>query len=107
MKSIETKTICIDIDGTICSQESPENYSDAIPLDGAIDTLKKIKKEGFNIVLFTARHFNHWETTKKWLKKYNIVYDQIVFGKPTAIYYVDDRAINFNGNWNDVFNKIK
>ncbi len=107
MKSIEINTVCIDIDGTICSQEKSENYSKAIPLEGALDTLKKIKKRGYNIVLFTARHFNHWETTKEWLKKYNVVYDQIVFGKPTSKYYIDDRAIKFDGNWNDVFEKIK
>tara|TARA_Y100001970_G_scaffold291446_1_gene428610 strand:- start:2960 stop:3283 length:324 start_codon:yes stop_codon:yes gene_type:complete len=107
MDSAEKKSICIDIDGTICSQEIPENYSNAKPIEGALEALQNIKKSGFNIILHTARHFNHWQTTKSWLKEHGFIYDEIVYGKPPAKYYIDDRSIVFDGKWDDVIDKIK
>jgi len=30
-----------------------------------------------------------------WLKKYNIPYDELLFGKPHADYFIDDKGITF------------
>jgi hypothetical protein len=57
-------------------------------------------------VICTARHFNHWATTRDWLHRYGFEYDQIVYGKPPARFYIDDRAIPFEGSWPEVQEKL-
>ena len=43
---------------------------------------------------------------ERWLDGAGICYDQVVFGKPPATYYIDDRAIPFRGSWDEVLNAI-
>ena len=35
----------------------------------------------------------HYDVTKKWLDKHNVLYDRIITGKEFANIYIDDRAI--------------
>jgi hypothetical protein len=102
MTNLESKTLCLDIDHTLCLSLGPERYSEATPVVGAKETLNLLRDEGWVIVLDTARHFNHWKTTVEWLMQHGFEYDQIVFGKPPARYYIDDRAIVFEGDWQSV-----
>jgi len=104
MTELEARTLCVDIDHTICRHDG--DYALAVPLPGANEALAQLRKSGWVIVLFTARHFNHWKTTVDWLKKHEVVYDQLVFGKPPARYYIDDRAIPFDGNWQRVSERL-
>ena len=50
------------------------------------------------VTLFTARGSatgKDWvETTKLQLKKWGVLYDQLLFGKPAGDIYIDDKAIN-------------
>jgi ribonucleotide monophosphatase NagD (HAD superfamily) len=101
----ESKTLCIDLDGTLC--KSNKDYVNAIPIKGAKEALAKLRDEGWMIVLYTSRHFNHWQTTVNWLAQNRFMYDQIVYGKPPAKFYVDDRAITFEGNWQKICEKLK
>ena len=105
-ESLERRTLCIDIDRTIYAGDRPLDYENGAAVPGAADALRKLRDDGWTIVLYTARHFNHWEVTRRWLDHAGICYDQIVFGKPPATYYIDDRAIPFRGSWDAVLRAI-
>ena len=46
---------------------------------------------------------NIGQITLNWLKKHNIQYDEIYFGKPWADIYIDDNAHRFI-NWSSIDN---
>ena len=106
MHPLEERTICIDIDHTLCVPAHPQGYDDATSIPGAAEALKELRKNGWIVVLFTGRHFNHWQTTSEWLARHGFEYDQIVFGKPPARLYKDDRAVAFEGDWRAVAERI-
>ena len=90
------KQIVVDIDGTICSQET--NYKKSKPNKIIISYLNKLYDQGKTIIYFTARGNTtgkNWEElTRKQLKKWNVKYTELKFGKPSADIYIDDKAIN-------------
>ena len=99
----------IDIDGTLCPiKKREEKYEDLVPYKEMVDKLKEYKNAGAKIVLFTSRNMNSYngnigiinkETAKillKWLEKWEIPYDEIIYGKPWPGhkgFYVDDRTV--------------
>lgn len=105
----EGLTFCIDIDGTLCPiKKKEEEYIDLVPYKEMIDKLREYKEGGAKIVLFTSRNMNSYNgniglinanTAKvllKWLDKWDIPYDEIIYGKPWPGhhgFYVDDRTI--------------
>lgn len=106
--------ICIDLDGVICELRGEnENYKDLNPIDGAINKINKLKREGHYIIIYTARRMKTHKAnqgkiiadigkiTLDWLEKYDIPYDEIYFGKPWADIYIDDNAFRFE-NWNNI-----
>ncbi len=107
--------ICIDIDGTLCELKSYiGSYDKVLPLPGAREFIKRMRKEGHTIILFTARHMKtcngniglvvarQAQTLFSWLRDNDIEYDEVHFGKPYADIYIDDNALKFNGNWYEV-----
>ena len=102
-------TLVVDLDGTICPiKKLNERYEDLKPYDNIVKKLKEYKKEGFKILIFTARQMRTHggnlglinvdtsRMTMDWLDKWDIPYDEIIFGKPwpgKGGFYIDDRAI--------------
>jgi len=98
-----------DIDGTICPiKQKDEKYEDLIPYKDIVEKLREYHKNGAKIALFTSRNMNSYggnigminKYTAKilldWLEKWEIPYDEIVYGKPWPGhegFYVDDRSI--------------
>jgi len=105
-KTLSQKNIIIDLDGTICSEEITFRRTLATPMKGVADAISKLKKKGFNIIIYTARSWAEYDLTKNWLKKNKIKFDELFMGKPIGQYWIDDRAIKFN-NWDSVIKKIK
>lgn len=106
--------ICIDIDGVICRlKENNQHYSDVLPIDGAPEKIRELKNAGHYIILHTARRMKTHngnlgkvisdigKDTIDWLKKHDVPYDEIYFGKPWANLYIDDNGFRFN-NWDDL-----
>ncbi len=106
MKDQEKLTLAVDIDGVLAQPREDLDYSLCEPVPGAKAALTELKNRGFFIALHTGRHFNRLTETTEWLAKHGIPYDHIVMGKPTARYYIDDRAIHFDGNWPALVEKL-
>lgn len=86
----------VDIDGTICSQA--EDYREALPDYRIIDKVNELYDEGHEIIFFTARGTKtgiDWrKVTEKQFKKWGVKYHELIFGKPYADVYIDDRMIS-------------
>ncbi|MDX2301300.1 MAG: hypothetical protein NW226_00815 [Microscillaceae bacterium] len=104
MSTNHDKIIALDIDGTVCTIEA--DYSQCKLMEGCLEGILKFKEAGYLIYLHTGRHINHFETTTRWLKEHKVPYDHIVFGKPVAKYYIDDRGIRFS-SWEQLFKDIE
>ncbi|MFC6206078.1 HAD family hydrolase [Levilactobacillus tongjiangensis] len=104
----KTTSLVVDIDGTLCDlKTSDQSYLDVAPKTSVINKIREWQKLGYRIILFTSRQMRTYEgnlgkinkytapITEKWLAKYDVPYDEIIFGKPWAGrggYYIDDRA---------------
>lgn len=98
-----------DIDGTICPiKKKEEKYEDLVPYANIIDKIRYYKNNGAKITLFTSRNMNSYGgniglinkntavVLLEWLKKWDIPYDEIIYGKPWPGhkgFYVDDRSV--------------
>jgi hydroxymethylpyrimidine pyrophosphatase-like HAD family hydrolase len=84
-----------DLDGTLCSHE--KNYNDAKPLRDRIACVNRLFSKGHTIVIFTARGYEtkiDWEEiTMLQLKSWGVNYHELILGKPSADFYIDDKAI--------------
>ena len=99
--------ICFDLDNTLTTYPTiAGDYTTVKPIYKNITLLKKLKSDGHEIIIYTARrmkthHGNIGKVIKDiasvtidTLEKFNIEYDELIFGKPIADIYIDDRAIN-------------
>ncbi len=106
--------ICIDLDGVVADfKKEGQTYADVDVIPGARGKMESFKKSGHYIILHTARHMKTCQgnvglimqrvglTTLDWLKKHQIPYDEIYFGKPWADVYVDDNALRFQ-TWDEI-----
>ena len=105
----EGMSFIFDVDGTLCPIKKPdEEYADLVPYAEMIEKLREYKAGGAKIVLFTSRNMNSYggniglinaNTAKimiAWLDKWEIPYDEIIYGKPWPGhkgFYVDDRTV--------------
>lgn len=91
------KTIFIDIDGTICTEERTFERPLAQPLPGAIEGVNRIYEAGHTVILWTARGWEQFLMTQDWLNRYGFRYHQLLMGKPIGTLFIDDRARQFVG----------
>jgi capsule biosynthesis phosphatase len=99
--------VCFDLDNTLVTNPViPGDYSSVRPIGKMITLAQKMHNEGHTIIIHTARRMlTHRHNvgaairdiagiTLKTLDDFNIPYDEIIFGKPVADIYIDDRAVN-------------
>lgn len=102
-------TFIFDVDGTLCPiKRKDQEYEDLAPYPGMVEKLREYKARGARIVLFTSRNMRTYAgdlgkinkytapVMMAWLEKWEIPYDEIIFGKPWpghVGYYVDDRSV--------------
>lgn len=113
------KTIAIDLDGVIFKYDEWRGIDYfGEPVDGARLALEELKQQGFEIIIYTTRtnpgvnpgytKFMLAAKVEKALRQHDIPFDKIELGgKPIAKYYIDDRAIRFNGIWEETLFQIK
>lgn len=105
--STDKLRICFDIDNTLVTYPNIiGDYTSVLPITKTINFLKLLKSLGHTIILYTARRMKTQngnvgavvadiaDVTINTLKKYDIPYDELHFGKPYANFYIDDLAVN-------------
>jgi hypothetical protein len=111
----ETYQVGIDFDGVIHANSKGfydgTVYDDPIP--GARIALEELSKK-FVIVVYSAKARQDRmlidgktgvELIWDWLKAHDMdsFVKEVTAEKPRAVFYIDDKAIRFNGSWNDAF----
>ena len=97
-----------DIDGTICEGK----YEFAIPKMERIHRINMLYDEGHYIKYFTARGMGRhkdnankaynefYSFTEKQLRDWGCKYHELIMGKPSGDFYIDDKGMN-DGNFFD------
>jgi len=101
------KIFCFDLDNTLVSFPYEKgNYLTCKPLKKNILFLKNLKEQGHKIIIYSSRRMlthngdlkkileDIKELTIQQLKDFDIPYDELIFGKPNADFYIDDLSIN-------------
>ena len=124
------KTICVDFDGVIHSYHSGWKGADQIPdlpVDGAIQGLHRLCDDPeIEVAIFSSRsgQTGGINAIKEWLDYWEGVWreqnhispndgnwlsSRCVFPetKPPAMVYIDDRGINFDGDWSKITPELK
>ena len=108
---MKSKIICFDIDNVICRTSSRNDYSKSVPIKKNIKVINQAYNNGFKIILYTARCMGRYNgniskvkkhikpLTLKQLKKWNVKYHKIYFGKPSFDLFIDDKSLFFKQNW--------
>ena len=107
MKLQKSKTIYVDIDGTICENrddlkqediDTPVNYENVKSFPERIRAINELFDEGHTIVYWTARGSRtgiDWtELTQRQLKEWGAKHTELKLGKPDYDLFICDKAIN-------------
>jgi hypothetical protein len=101
--------IAIDFDGTIC-ENGPFVAANIIPYKPepfAKEALIKLS-EYFTIVIYSVRAQREEgvKAIASWMESHGIPYSEITDKKEMAMFYIDNRAIRYNGSWKEVLKEI-
>tara|TARA_R100000458_G_C8277769_1_gene253440 strand:+ start:3549 stop:4544 length:996 start_codon:yes stop_codon:yes gene_type:complete len=115
----ELNTVAVDFDGVIHTFD--KGWHDGTcygePIEGSLDALKELSKV-YRIVIFTAKvkpdrplvnGKTGTELVDEWLTKHGVrdIVEEVTCEKPRADYYIDDKAIEFTGNWDSILTRLK
>lgn len=108
------KTICFDFDGVLAAYDGwkgREHFGE--PVAGMRELLRELKADGWTIIAFTTRGSLE---IQEWCEEHDMPADHFNQnpeftgqnpGKPVASIYVDDLAINFDGDVGKLRENIK
>jgi hypothetical protein len=112
--------ISVDFDGTLF--QWGDLHDDTYPFEGAVEFMQGLKAAGWTIIIFTSRMSPTWWKSEGWdpkvaarvfesstaarLDQYDIPYDIITAEKIPCEYYIDDKAIRFEGDWDAISRRI-
>ena len=112
---VHQQTICIDFDGVLHDYSKGYQGLDVFGgvVKGASEAVQKLHSEGWKIIIFTARPVT--QGMRNWLRGNFIPFDYINENpdqmdkkspKPYADIYLDDRGIQFRGDWQQTLKDI-
>ena len=120
MKKNKKLILCFDIDNVICKTEKNKNYLLSKPILKNINCINNLFNKGYHIKLFTARYMGRSKEnirlakkksknlTITQLKRWNVLYHELIFGKPSYDLFIDDKSIFYKKNWSKkIENEIK
>ena len=97
--------VLVDVDGILCEKAeigNPSSMLTAKPIAENIKAVNRLYKLGHKVIIYTARRgtdcddpvaLDQETATLRWLVANRVMYHKVLFNKPWADYYVDDRAI--------------
>lgn len=104
-QSSTVRTICFDVDGTLVH----DLYNDQRPIKKNVEYCNELYRNGHTIVLYSSRGMlskggdmllieESRPFIEEVLKKCGVLYHSLIFGKPYADLYIDDKAVSAHRN---------
>jgi hypothetical protein len=98
--------IGLDFDGVVHSYTSGWQGYEVVadpPVEGVREAIEEMRKT-HNVIIYSCRASDPdgLEAIKRYLTEHGIEVDGITDRKPVAEFIVDDRAVRFNGDWQEV-----
>jgi len=100
------RRLAVDFDKTLVTEDYEGNF---YPVEGAREALSAFRAQGFQIIVYSCRTGiadqqgslnSEVQLMESLLQGFDMEYDQIYLGeKLIADAYIDDRAVEFRGNW--------
>lgn len=106
IKDDELLWVGVDLDKTLAEGIWPKEGIGK-PIKGAREFLNKLVEKGFKITIFTSRPWSHHKCIEDWCSDNGMPVRRIICGKPLFRCTIDDRNIEFDGNFKKVLRKIK
>ena len=115
----EEKVIAIDFDGVI--HDNNKGYHDGTiygdPIPGAIQSIRQLSDMGFIIKVFTCKchpdrplvnNKTGTDLVTEWLEEHTLLeyVEEVVWGKPHAAVYIDDKGYRFE-NWQNTLKFVE
>lgn len=101
------KTICIDFNGVLDMYQGWHRVGHEYPMrPNTKEFLQHLKDDGYTIIVFTAADVTR---VKQWLMRNGLdeYIEDVTDKKVPALIYLDDRAINFDGDYDVAYKKIR
>ena len=98
-------TLCLDFDGIFNNYKGYDGDNLGTPRQGIKEFLETLSQE-YSITIFSVRPY---VKIIPWLEEYDLLtyVDNVTSYKPVALAYIDDRAIQFNGDYNKALAELK
>ncbi|MBV9570696.1 MAG: capsular biosynthesis protein [Alphaproteobacteria bacterium] len=103
-----TKTLVMDLDGTLTVDGSAARYEHILPNPKVAEQVRRYAAQGFRVAIVTSRNMQSFANSigrinaetlpviVDWLRRHDIPFDEVHVGKPwcgKGGFYVDDRTI--------------
>lgn len=100
------RTIMVDLDGVLASEEKTFERALASPLPGAREAVARLRAAGHTVIIYTARGWAEFRMTRRWLDEHGFEYDGLHMGKPIADVWIDDRAVAHR-DWDETLRELE
>ena len=99
------RTVCVDFDGVL-NEYKGYNERDLYSPKPFVENFLEKLSEDYEVVIFTSRVNSRVES---WLERNGLAkyVSKVTSKKVPAIAYIDDRAIQFKGNYNEILNELE
>lgn len=98
--------IAVDFDGVLNNYKGWDGEEELYrPRIGVSEFLSKLSEE-YRVIIYTSRNV---KSVEEWLERYNLsqYISDVTNNKPPAKCYIDDRAVNFDGNYDKCFETVE
>ena len=103
----ERPIVCVDLNGVLdryTGWQGPAHWDE--PRPGAADFLRSLSESGYRVVVFTTRYA---DDARRWLGEHGLDawVSDVTDRKPAAHVFVDDRAVCFEGDFDDTLARVR